>query len=80
MSQLCPACHRILYNRRLVRCGFCDAPIPEALRFTPAEVAVLAQRTAEVEKAFFERAKAREEDARRQADQAAAVAPLFFMM
>ena len=45
----CPACQRPLYNRRLKKCGFCDAPIPEELRFTPEEIAELDRRTAEVE-------------------------------
>lgn len=39
MSYYCPTCQRLLYNRRLKRCGFCDAAIPENLRFTPEEIA-----------------------------------------
>ncbi len=62
MSHFCPTCQRILYNRRLAKCGFCSAPIPESMRFTAAEVAALEQRAAELEKSFFERAKAREEE------------------
>jgi hypothetical protein len=34
----------VLYNRRLKSCGFCEAPIPEELRFSPAEIAGLALR------------------------------------
>lgn len=45
----CPACQRPLYNRRLDRCGYCSAPIPEELRFTPEEIAELDRRTAEIE-------------------------------
>ena len=40
----------MLYNRRLKNCGFCGAPIPEDLRFTPEESAALEQKMAELEK------------------------------
>lgn len=49
MKNLCPSCQRLLYNRRLKSCGFCGAPIPEELRFTPAEIADLDRKTAELE-------------------------------
>ncbi len=49
MKHNCPKCHRILYNRRLKSCGFCGAPIPEALRFTPEETAKLEAKVAELE-------------------------------
>ena len=39
----------MLYNRRLKRCGFCETPIPEELRFTPEETAVLELKAAELE-------------------------------
>lgn len=34
----CPSCHRILYNRRLKNCGFCQAEIPDELRFSDEEI------------------------------------------
>lgn len=43
MSHFCPSCRRVLYNRRAAHCGFCGAPIPENLRFTPEEIAALDQ-------------------------------------
>jgi ribosomal protein L37E len=49
MKHHCPKCQRILYNRRLKRCGFCGAPIPEELRFTPEETAALERKAAELE-------------------------------
>ena len=45
----CPACQRPLYNRRLEKCGYCSAPIPEELRFTKEEIEELDRKTAEVE-------------------------------
>lgn len=49
MSYNCPNCQRPLYNRRLTQCGFCGAPIPENLRFTPDEISALNQQEAEAE-------------------------------
>jgi hypothetical protein len=58
-----------LYSRRLKHCGFCGAEIPEALRFTEEEIAVLdrslaesAARRKENEREFDER------EAKRRAD------------
>ncbi len=45
----CPTCQRPLYNRRLHKCGYCQAPIPEEMRFTKEEIAELDRRTAELE-------------------------------
>jgi hypothetical protein len=44
----CPKCQRILYDRSLERCGFCSAPIPEELRFSPDEKAEVDRMAAEV--------------------------------
>jgi hypothetical protein len=60
MNYLCPSCQRVLYNRRLTHCGFCGAPIPEALRFTPAELAALNREMAELDRARKARAQAAE--------------------
>jgi|GEM_PF-3399166 hypothetical protein len=49
MKYLCPNCRRVLYNRRLKNCGFCGAAIPEELRFTPQEIAVLDRERAVIE-------------------------------
>ena len=57
MSHICPSCDRVLYNRRLEVCDFCGAPIPEELRFTPAEIAEL------------DRKKAKSEEQKRQREQ-----------
>jgi hypothetical protein len=37
MSHLCPACSRILYDRRRKTCGYCGATIPESLLLMPEE-------------------------------------------
>lgn len=49
MSHKCPNCQRVLYDRRLEECGFCGAPIPEELRFTPAEIVELDRKVAKSE-------------------------------
>jgi len=49
MSHNCPSCKRVLYNRRLKRCGFCGATIPEELRFTSEETAALERKMEELE-------------------------------
>ena len=49
VKQLCPKCQRVLYDRSLERCGFCAAPIPEELRFSPEEKAEVDRMAAEVE-------------------------------
>jgi hypothetical protein len=69
MKVHCPSCAKVLYSRRLARCGFCGAEIPEALRFTAEEIAALdrslaesATRRKENEREFDER------EAKRRAD------------
>jgi len=70
MSHKCPSCQRVLYNRRLKACGFCGAPIPEELRFTPEEIAALDRKMAELEeqRRQRERAAAKAEEEARQRD------------
>ena len=67
MQIQCPACQRVLYNRRLKRCGFCGAEIPEGLRFSPEESAAIDRKMAELEeqRRQRERAAAEAEEARR---------------
>lgn len=75
MSHYCQSCQRVLYNRRLTHCGFCGAPIPENLRFTPEEVAALDQTMAEMEEQRKQRERAAaeaEEEARRRREAGAA--------
>ena len=49
MSHKCPSCHRDLYDRRSKSCGFCGAPIPASLQFTPEEIALLDHKIGESE-------------------------------
>jgi hypothetical protein len=60
----------VLYNRRLKNCGFCGAPIPESLRFTPEKSAALEGKMAELEEQRRERqlAAEKEESEARQRD------------
>lgn len=60
MSHLCPSCQRILYNRRLKRCGFCNATIPERMRFSPEKIASLEREMAELESSRRQRELAQE--------------------
>jgi ribosomal protein L37E len=60
MKHHCPKCQRVLYNRRLKNCGFCGAPIPEELRFTPEETAALERKAAELEASRRQRQLAQE--------------------
>ena len=62
MSHKCPSCQRVLYNRRLKNCGFCGAPIPERLRFTPEESAELERKIAELEQQRRQRERAAEKE------------------
>ena len=62
MSVHCPACNRILYNRRLKNCGFCGALLPENLRFTPEEIAKLEKIEKDLENSAAERRKKADEE------------------
>jgi hypothetical protein len=72
MEYRCPACQRLLYNRRLTRCGFCAAEIPESLRFSKGEIAALDHEMAELQERRLQRqrAAAEEKEARRKRDDA----------
>lgn len=45
----CPSCDSIVYSRRSAACGVCAAPLPENLRFSPAEAARI-QRLIQIER------------------------------
>jgi hypothetical protein len=62
MSVHCPTCSRILYNRRLTKCGFCGAQLPEHVRFTPEEIAKLEKTAKDLEKSAEERRKKADEE------------------
>jgi predicted nucleic acid-binding Zn ribbon protein len=62
MKYQCPACERVLYNRRLSHCGFCGTQIPESLRFTPEEMAAIDQQMVQLEKQRRQRERDAEEE------------------
>lgn len=66
MDYICQECRRVLYNRRLTHCGFCGAPIPEELRFTPEQIAKLDQEMADLAEQRRKRQLAIEEDEKEQ--------------
>ena len=66
MSHKCPSCQRVLYDRRLKACGFCGAPIPEDLRFTPEERAELDRSVAKSEQQRRDREQLREQEEEKQ--------------
>lgn len=68
MSSKCPSCQRVLYNRRLEACGFCGAPIPEELRFTPEEMAELDRKMAQSEEQRRHREQVRVQEDEKQAE------------
>ena len=37
----CPACSKPLMSRVAKLCSWCSAPVPDALRFTPEEIAAI---------------------------------------
>jgi hypothetical protein len=67
MSYHCPACQRMIFNRRLLRCDFCGAEIPESLRFTAEEIARLDRNMAESEERRKRREAEQEEEEMRRA-------------
>ena len=65
MSYHCPSCRRIIYSRRLRHCGFCNAEIPEELRFSSEEIAELDKKDAEVAAQRKKRDRDEEDEQRR---------------
>jgi hypothetical protein len=41
MTFNCPACGRLLYNRRRVTCEFCGETIPTSLRLNTTQIAAI---------------------------------------
>jgi len=76
MSHHCPSCKRVLYNRRLKRCGFCNAAIPAELQFTPDEIAALDRQMEKWEAKRKQRELAREAALAAAKAQAAVIIPL----
>jgi uncharacterized Zn finger protein (UPF0148 family) len=73
MSYHCPNCQRMIFNRRLVRCGFCGADMPASLRFTAEEIAIRDRKMAESEARRKRREiEQEEEEARRAREQSSA--------
>ncbi len=52
----------MLYDRRLPRCGYCGAKIPESLRFTPERIAEIDLEMAALEKQRQERLRIAKEE------------------
>lgn len=62
----CPSCQRVLYDRRLPRCGYCGARIPKGMQFTAERIAEIDQEMAELDAQSRERLRiAREEEEER---------------
>ena len=66
MSYRCPACQRIIFNRRLARCEFCNAAIPAELRFSAGEVATLDRNMAQLAVRRKRRDREQEEERRKE--------------
>lgn len=62
----CPACSRVLYDRRKPACGYCGASIPEELRLSAEEVEKYEQEKKRIEQQRQED-RAEEEEAHRKA-------------
>ena len=79
-TQHCPSCDRVLYNRRLAKCGYCGADIPEENRFTPEEEAKLDRQMEELKVRSDQREAEREAERKRAAEQSATIqdSGLFF--
>ena len=74
----CPTCKRGIYSRRLKRCGFCGAPIPTTLQFTPQQIQALDRELAELEEQRRQRQIIADEEARAAASDAGFVMPFMF--
>jgi hypothetical protein len=61
----CPACNFAVFNRRVHRCEKCGRELPENLRFTASDLALIAAEAARVEKARRELQRDREEEERK---------------
>ncbi len=57
MSNHCPTCNGVIYNRRCKTCGYCGAELPAQLLFTAAEIEAI-DKEAAVLAAFHQKQKA----------------------
>jgi hypothetical protein len=61
MEFKCGACGRMIFNRRLAACEFCNAPIPQELLYTEEERQRIDREVKEeIRRQFAERQKERE--------------------
>jgi hypothetical protein len=60
----CPACGRLVYSRRLKKCGFCGLPLPPEFLLTEAEIEVMDQERREMQERR-KRDKEKEEEERK---------------
>ncbi|MBK8727318.1 MAG: hypothetical protein IPL96_15095 [Holophagaceae bacterium] len=72
----CPACSRLLYDRKRKSCGYCGAEIPAEMPFSAAEIEKLAQEMKELD-AQLQALREKEEEERER--QKAAMDPLLFI-
>jgi hypothetical protein len=78
VSVYCPSCNRILYNRRLKKCGFCGALLPENLRFSPEEIAKIEKMEKELERSEAERRKRADQEEEAQRNAVGDIGPIDF--
>jgi hypothetical protein len=70
MDFKCGACGRIIFNRRLTACEFCNAPIPQELLYTEEERQKIdGEVKAEIRRQFAERQKEREKGQQTEEDE-----------
>ena len=66
MSYHCPACQRMIFNRRLERYEFCGAAIPAELRFSAAEIMELDTEMAQMAERRKKRDREQEEERKKE--------------
>ncbi len=62
----CPACHREIYSRKRKTCEFCGAELPEEMRLSTEEIAVMEKEIDEIQ-AGHEQERERQEEAKKNA-------------
>jgi hypothetical protein len=71
MDFKCGACGRIIFNRRLTACEFCNAPIPQELLYTEEDrQRIDGEVKAEIRRQFAERQKEREKGKEKEGEEA----------
>jgi len=61
----CPACNFAVFNRRVARCEKCGRELPQDRRFSPRDLALLAEEQARVDEARQDLQREREEEERK---------------